>query len=425
MTVEVSGKPERAEGRLPEGEELQKNVATRRTIGKIWHGVFAAATVFGIIVLAILLLTIIDETFGIVAVQPQIDPAMIADGRPIEELSKPQLIDVIEANVNNRVMRSLERNQPLAERSPGNLRQIIEKEILNIEVVESWPLHMALFNRGEIQQIVTTEYERAELRFTSWIDWDFLTDSMSSIPADAGIRTALLGSLWIILVTLVVAVPVGIGASIYLEEYASDNWLNRIIQTNINNLAGVPSIVYGILGLAVFVRVMAPITSGAFFTGADVDSPNGRTILSAGITLALLILPIIIISGQEAIRAVPNSLRQASYGLGATQWQTIWNHVLPNAIPGILTGTILAMSRALGETAPLIVVGAATFLPNNPEGPFSSFTALPIVIFNWASRPQDQYRDIAAAGIIVLLVVLLSMNATAILLRNRFSKKLG
>jgi phosphate transport system permease protein len=305
------------------------------------------------------------------------------------------------------------------------LREIIEEEILNIEVVESWPLHAVLFNRGEIQQTITEEYERAELRFTSWIDWDFLSDSMSSIPANAGIRTALLGSLWIILVTLVVAVPVGIGASIYLEEYAGDNWLNRIIQTNINNLAGVPSIVYGILGLAVFVRVLAPITSGAFLTGADVDSPNGRTILSAGITLALLILPIIIISGQEAIRAVPNSLRQASYGLGATQWQTIWNHVLPNAIPGILTGTILAMSRALGETAPLIVVGAATFLPNNPDGPFSSFTALPIVIFDWTSRPQDQYRDIAAAGIIVLLVVLLSMNATAILLRNRFSKKMG
>jgi phosphate transport system permease protein len=425
MTAEVSGKPERAEGRLPEGEELQQNVATRRTIGKIWHGVFVAATVFGIIVLVILMLTIIDEAFGMVAVQPQIDPATLADGRPIEELSKPQLIDVIEANVNNRVMRSLERAGPLAERSPNELREIIEEEILNIEVVESWPLHAVLFNRGEIQQTITEEYERAELRFTSWIDWDFLSDSMSSIPANAGIRTALLGSLWIILVTLVVAVPVGIGASIYLEEYAGDNWLNRIIQTNINNLAGVPSIVYGILGLAVFVRVLAPITSGAFLTGADVDSPNGRTILSAGITLALLILPIIIISGQEAIRAVPNSLRQASYGLGATQWQTIWNHVLPNAIPGILTGTILAMSRALGETAPLIVVGAATFLPNNPDGPFSSFTALPIVIFDWTSRPQDQYRDIAAAGIIVLLVVLLSMNATAILLRNRFSKKMG
>ncbi len=425
MTAEVSGKPERAEGRLPEGAELHKNVAMRRTIGKVWHGIFAAATVFGIVILIILMATIIDEAFGVIAVQPEIDPATLADGRPIEELSRPQLIDVIEANVNDRVMRSLERDGPLAERSPNELRAIIEEHILNIEVVESWPLHMALFNRGQIQQTITEEYERAELRFTSWVDWEFLTESMSSIPANSGIRTALLGSLWIILVTLVVAVPLGIGASLYLEEYAGDNWLNRIIQTNINNLAGVPSIIYGILGLAVFVRVLAPITSGAFLAPGEVASPNGRTIVSAGITLALLILPIIIISGQEAIRAVPNSLRQASYGLGATQWQTIWNHVLPNAIPGILTGTILAMSRALGETAPLIVVGAATFLPNNPEGPFSSFTALPIVIYNWTARPQDQYRDIAAAGIIVLLVVLLSMNATAILLRNRFSKKLG
>ena len=163
------------------------------------------------------------------------------------------------------------------------------------------------------------------------------------------------------------AFPLGVGAAIYLEEYARDNWLNRLIQTNINNLAGVPSIIYGILGLAIFVRALEPLTSGAIFGVGDPTTANGRTILSAGLTLALLVLPLIIINAQEAIRAVPSSLRQASYGLGATKWQTIWHHVLPNAIPGILTGTILAISRAIGETAPLVVIGASTYITFDPS----------------------------------------------------------
>jgi phosphate transport system permease protein len=199
--------------------------------------------------------------------------------------------------------------------------------------------------------------------------------------------------------------------------------LNRIIQTNINNLAGVPSIIYGILGLTIFVRAMEPLTSGSIFGAADPTTANGRTILSAGLTLALLILPLIIINAQEAIRAVPNSLRLASFGLGGTKWQTVWNHVLPNAIPGILTGTILAMSRAIGETAPLVVIGASTFVTFDPEGPFSKFTTLPIQIYQWTSRPQAEFRNIAAAAIIVLLLMLLALNAAAILLRNKYSRR--
>jgi phosphate transport system permease protein len=216
----------------------------------------------------------------------------------------------------------------------------------------------------------------------------------------------------------------GVGAAIYLEEYAGDNWFNRIIQTNINNLAGVPSIIYGILGLSIFVRPLQAITSGAAFGLTDPTTANGRTILSAGLTLALLVLPLLIINGQEAIRAVPTSMRQASFGLGATKWQTVWHHVLPGAIPGILTGTILAISRAIGETAPLVVVGASTFITFDPTGPFSKFTTLPIQIYQWTSRPQDEFRTIAAAAIIVLLVLLLSLNASAVLLRSRFSRKI-
>ncbi|RMD55597.1 MAG: phosphate ABC transporter permease PstA, partial [Candidatus Thermofonsia bacterium] len=233
-----------------------------------------------------------------------------------------------------------------------------------------------------------------------------------------------LGSLWVIAITVLFSFPIGVGAAIYLEEYAVDNRLNRLLQTNINNLAGVPSIIYGMLGLAVFVRALEVFTSGALFGSVEsTASANGRTILSAGLTLGLLILPIIIINAQEALRAVPVSMRQAGLALGATQWQTIWSHVLPSALPGILTGTILAVSRALGETAPLVVVGASTFIAVDPTSPFSKFTTLPIQIYQWTSRPQAEFRNIAAAAIIVLLVLLLSLNAAAILLRNRFAKR--
>jgi phosphate transport system permease protein len=252
---------------------------------------------------------------------------------------------------------------------------------------------------------------------------DLLRRPQSSDPVIAGVRTALLGSLWTIFITILFAFPIGVGAAIYLEEYASDTWLNRVIQTNITNLAGVPSIIYGILGLAIFVRMLEPLSSGAIFGQVDPTTANGRTILSAGLTLGLLVLPILIINAQEAIRAVPVSLRRASYGIGATKWQTVWSHVLPNAIPGILTGTILAISRAIGETAPLVVVGASTFITFDPENVFSKFTTLPIQIYQWTSRPQDEFRFLAAAAIIVLLILLLSLNATAILLRNRFSRR--
>ena len=241
----------------------------------------------------------------------------------------------------------------------------------------------------------------------------------------AGVRTAILGSLWNVAIAIAFAFPIGVGAAIYLEEYAADNFVNRIIQTNINNLSGVPSIIYGMLGLAIFVRVLETFTSGAFLGIVDPTTANGRTIISAGMTLGLLILPMIIINAQEAIRAVPSSLRQASFGIGATKWQTVWHHVLPNALPGILTGTILSISRAIGETAPLVVVGASTFITVDPDGPFSKFTTLPIQIYQWTSRPQDVFRNIAAAAIIVLLTLLLSLNATAVILRNRFSRRLS
>lgn len=240
-----------------------------------------------------------------------------------------------------------------------------------------------------------------------WLDWQFITSFPSRFPEKAGIFPAIFGTLWMMALTIVFSVPIGIASAIFLEEFAPKGNLATIIQTNISNLAGVPSIVYGILGLAVFVRAMG----------------LGRSVLAGSLTMTLLVLPVIIIATQEAIRTVPDSLKQASYALGATKWQTARRVILPYAMPGILTGTILASSRAIGETAPLITIGALAFVTSIPETPMDGFTVLPIQIFNWTSRPQADFTDLAAAGIIVLLAVLLSLNAFAILLRNKYQKR--
>lgn len=239
------------------------------------------------------------------------------------------------------------------------------------------------------------------------LNWHFLSSFASRFPERAGVKAALAGSIWLLGLTALIAFPVSVAAAIYLEEYASRNWITRLIQLNIANLAGVPSIVYGILGLALFVRALG----------------LGRSVLSGALTLALLILPVIIIAAQEAIRAVPPSIREAAYGLGATRWQVVSLQVLPMAMPGILTGTILALSRAVGEVAPLIMVGAVGFIAFTPKGLGDPFTVLPLQIYNWISRPQAEFHQLAAAGILVLLILLLSMNAVAILLRNRYQTR--
>ena len=236
---------------------------------------------------------------------------------------------------------------------------------------------------------------------------DFLNRFPSRLPSRAGIKPALIGSAWVMGLTAAISFPLGVGTAIWLEEYAPNNRWTRVVETNIANLAGVPSIVYGILGLALFVRAFA----------------LGRSILAAALTLALLILPVIIIASQEAIKAVPNSIRLGAYALGATRWEAIRHHVFPMALPGILTGTILALSRAIGEAAPVILVGALGFVAFVPNSPLDQYTVLPFQIFNWVSRPQPEFHRLAAAASIVLLVLLLAMNAAAIWLRNRYSRK--
>ena len=239
------------------------------------------------------------------------------------------------------------------------------------------------------------------------LSWAFLTSYPSRFPSRAGILPALVGSIYLIGLTAALGVPVGVAAALYLEEYGGRRGMARVIEINISNLAAVPSIIYGLLGLGLVVRTLR----------------FERSLLAGAATLALLVLPVVILSTREALRAIPKSLREGSYALGATKWQTIWHQVLPVALPGILTGLILAMSRAIGETAPLITIGALTYVPFVPDSLWSPFTALPIQIFNWVSRPQIEFAHNAAAGIIVLLVVLLAMNATAIWLRDRYQRR--
>lgn len=239
------------------------------------------------------------------------------------------------------------------------------------------------------------------------IDWSFITNLPSRKSEKSGIYTALMGSIWILLLTALIAIPVGVAAGIYLEEYSKKNKLSGILEINISNLAGVPSIIYGLLGLEVFVRIMN----------------LGASVLAGSLTLSLLILPIIIVATREAIKAVPKSISDASYALGASKWQTIWNQILPASSGGILTGVILALSRAVGETAPLIVVGALAYVPFAPSNPMDEFSVLPIQIFNWISRPQHGFIENAAAAIIILLLITFIMNGIAVYFRNKWQNK--
>ncbi|MBH0157667.1 phosphate ABC transporter permease PstA [Fictibacillus sp. 5RED26] len=240
-----------------------------------------------------------------------------------------------------------------------------------------------------------------------YLSLDFITNFASRMPERAGIWAALLGTIWVMGVTAPVSFILGVGTAIYLEEYAKKNAFTKFVQINISNLAGVPSIVFGLLGLTIFVRLLG----------------LGSSVLAGGLTMSLLILPVIVVASQEAIRTVPREIREASFGMGATKWQTIRRIVFPAALPGILTGTILALSRAVGETAPLLVLGALAYVAFVPENIFSQFTVLPIQLYNWTSRPQEEFHMIAASGIIILLIILLIMNSIAVLIRNKFHKR--
>lgn len=395
----------------------------RRRHGTVWQAVFMFSVSLAMLFLVLLIFSVIDTTFGYTVLVNEVEPSTLVAGKDsVSTFTRSELEEIIVSRLSAGILRRVEYEKPIVDRSDEELVALIEQHIVKPKVLRTWGLWDSLFNKAEIERYIM-EHEASYATFRSWINSSFLVADQSSDPLHAGIRTALLGSLWIILVTLVFAFPIGVGAAIYLEEYAKDNRFNRALQLNIFNLSAVPSIIYGLLGLAVFVRSMEPLTSGALILGTTDSTANGRTILSGGLTLGLLVLPIIIINTQEALKAVPDSLRMSSYGVGATKWQTVWHHVLPASFDRILTGTILALSRAFGETAPLVVIGASTFISVDPSGIFSKFTTLPTQIYQWSARPQGAYRNLASAAIICLLILLLIMNSTAIYLRARISKK--
>jgi ABC-type phosphate transport system permease subunit len=560
---------------------FRERLAARNQQGRVWGSFFYISNFIGLTVLIILLLHILNYTFGLVVVQNAVDPATLAD-RPLAELNETELVNVIVENQPGRLRVMIrdklsqvpndqftlvpvrvaiagsvypaeyadalfDNNMPIEIQAQilsdnlgtADILDLILEQIIKPTVVQTWTFLQSIFDRADIEAEVAEKYPNDSLEFRAWLNLDFISSSISSSSTTAGLRTALLGSFWIISITAVVGLIIGVSAAIYLEEYATDNWLNRLIEINIRNLAAIPSVIYGMLGLAVFAQAIGVLTGGYLFgvnlptqsedqiviavqdaleqetlsgnarvtfttevsklTGEDAISQymieaintdvltdeelinlfrlfhsyrlvsaanlstfsnppaekvvndlasviapdkltveggaklaaalqtygtfntNGRTVVSAALTLALLILPVIIVNAQEAIRAVPRSIREASYGLGATKWQTTSRQVLPAALPGILTGVILAVSRALGETAPLLVVGASTFIGIDPNGPFSKFTVVPIQIFQWTARPELEFRSVAAAAIIMLLVTMLLLNAVAIILRNRFT----
>jgi phosphate transport system permease protein len=419
MNVEHAGPTE--DGALAPRAQL----AARHRRGTMWLSLFIAATIVSILALSALIYNVLNTSMGLVAYEVAIPPADLSpDGTAVDELPPDQLRAILNEHLSAQRLAALDAEKPLTERSQRELYRIVEAEVIRPTIEATFDAVPSLLHRAAIEAEVAALYPTAELAWRRWWNWQFLTSPQSADAAQAGVRTAILGSLWMIGITILVAFPVGVGAGIYLEEYADHRRrINRIIQTNINNLAGVPSIIYGILGLVVFVRLLEPITSGAVLHAGDPTTANGRTILSAALTMALLILPVLIIATQEAIRTVPPSLREASFALGGTRWQTVWHHVLPSALPGILTGTILSVSRALGETAPLVVVGASTYIATDPAGPFSKFTVLPMQIYQWTARPQAEFRDLASAAIVVLLTLLLLLNSVAIYLRNRLSPR--
>jgi phosphate transport system permease protein len=453
---------------FPDHDEYLRLLGKRTRRGAFARFGFVALLTLAVLALASLLVTIIDDSFGLVAVVNENEPEEIVASLGydpaevgLDSLGKEDLVTILQGAITNNVGRRLEREQRFFEdrlvfesqdkwdevcasddrpagctgdsRSHQNILLLVKERVVVPDIIDSYGFFPSIFDANGFKEDVRTafiesperygDYTYDEVRFQwrAWLNMDFLTTPSSSIPELAGIRTAILGSAWLILFAVLLAVPLGVAAAIYLEEFAAKNRINDFIQTNINNLAGVPSIIYGMLGLAIFVRVLEPLTSGSLFGDF---AENGRTVLSAGLTLGLLTLPVVIISSQEAIRAVPNSLRQAGMAMGATKWQTVRSHVLPVAIPGILTGTILAVARAIGETAPLILVGAAGFITADPTGPFSKFTALPIQIFQWTSFPQEEFRNLAAAASLALLVLLLALNAVAVVLRNRYSRRM-
>ncbi len=396
--------------------EEQARARARRRKGALFGGLTFLPVVLALALIAVLLFDVIT---GAVSWQV-IEPSRRSSGQTFaltEALTKRQVIalelaarglteEEIQAFMNDpEAMRKFEarnRVELMWYTEDGPFRWVVttsrDKRVANYPLLEGW---------RRLEEIRAGLEPGQHLVLNPWLDLSFFFRDASRTPLMAGIRAALVGTLWVMALTALISIPVGVGAAIYLEEYAPDNRWTRLIEVNLRNLAGVPSIVYGVLGLSLFVRAWG----------------LGPSVLSAALTLSLLIMPVIVIASREAIRAVPNSLRQAAYGLGATRWQVVSRVVLPSAVPGIVTGVILSVARAIGETAPLLLVGAAAFVPFLPSGPLSEYTVIPVQIYSWVTENDPEFAHVASAGILVLLAVLSVLYSAAFYVRRRFGRK--
>lgn len=375
----------------------------RQRTGVAWLSLLVLVAAIACIMILWLLLGIVNDSFGYVLVTYEVQPP-----QEIQSYDEAGLADLLREYATAGIVRRYEQEAPLQELPRRRLRDLVERHVFQPTVVETWSLSESLFGTASIRAALA-EVPQADLRFRAWVRLDFLTRPVDRDPLETGIRTALLGTVWIVLLSLLIAFPIGVATAVFLTEYDRGGWFSRFVRSNIETMASVPSIIYGILGLTLFVRALGPVTSGALF-GVDGAGAIGRTVLSAGLTLAILVLPSIVINSRDILEQVPRSYREACYAVGASRSAVVLRRVLPAVMGRLITVLFLGISRVIGETTPLLVVGAAAFISVDPENIFSRFTALPVQVFNWSARPGEEYQRLAAAAIIVLLALSTAIN---------------
>lgn len=410
-------------GGVVAGKSLGKTPTMRLALagGRVTALMLAGAVSLSLLVAVFL--SVVNSVFGYAAFENDLEPGTLKPGASgVDDFDRSELERALDEHLSSGLLRRLESETPLAERSTGELRDLVLERVINPSVVESWSLAQSIFER-ELIVAYGVENPSAEIRFHSWLSWRFLSEQQSTDPLDAGILSAILGTVWTISIALLVAMPIGVATGVYLSEYARSGPVASLIHLNIQNLAAIPPVIYGLLGLALFVRVGAPVTTGAIF-GAQPTS-DGRTILAAGLTLGVLVLPVVVVNAHAAMESIPDDYRRACEAVGASRSQIVFLRLVPFALDRLLTVTILAISRVIGETTPLIIVGAATVMAVSPSGPFSRFTALPAQIYYWSFNPTPEFQRLAAAAILVLLVISLTLNILLVVLRRRIQLRKG
>ncbi|MFP4330701.1 MAG: PstA family ABC transporter permease [Spirochaetaceae bacterium] len=377
-----------------------------------------AAAAISLLSLGFFLLSILNNAFGFVAVRYTRDISAVAPGaESLEELGTQELLLLLEENLPSGVLRRMEFEEPLAQRSRQEIIDLAEARILEPELFRTWTLWESVTTEGLVSAH-TEQFPSHRVYFRSWLNLDTITTQVATQPLRSGFQSALIGTIWLVVIGAGSSLIVGVLSAIYLEEFARKNAFNRFLNINIRNLSAIPPVIYGLLGLAFFVQVLGPITGGSAF-GAATAQDDGRTLLTGGLTLGLVALPTVVTGAQTVLQSMPMSYRYACSSVGARRWQVVFMRLLPFGLERFLTLSVLAVSRVIGETTPLIVAGAATFMATNPTSPFSKFTALPVQIFFWSTRNQEGFRNLAAGAIVLLLIISLGLNSALVLLRRQ------